>query len=263
MFPPLVFDVSFKGLSDLSLLLVSQYSLVMMVSDLQPHAHHRNVYCIGRNHPELPIIRNSHRSSSEPAIPQMSWPTLSSKSVSSLGSDTSIIPITSSNQQVDWEAELVVEIAENCFQLADFMAARECISRWGVGNDVTDRFWQKRGGGQWIRGKSFPGFAPFAFGVDARQAAAAFNLDLQVSCFVNDQLMQRGSLSDLIWQPDQLVWQISQSIGLLQGDLVFCGTFPGSALNRTPSVYLRAGDFVVTEIQGLGRLVNPVKEVVV
>ena len=141
----------------------------------------------------------------------------------------------------------------------DVLAARKHISRWGVGNDVTDRYWQKRGGGQRIRGKSFPGFAPFVFGANSHQAALDHDLDLQISCFVNGQLMQRGLLSELICPPDQLVWQIIQSIRLLQGDLVFCGTFPGSALNRTPSTYLQAGDQLITEIQGLGRLVNPVE----
>ena len=85
------------------------------------------------------------------------------------------------------------------------------------------------------------------------------DLNLQISCIVNGQLMQCGLLSELICPPDQLVWQISQTIRLLQGDLVFCGTFPGSALNRTPSTYLKAGDQVITEIQGLGRLVNSVE----
>ena len=231
----------------------------MTVMDPQVNSDHRNVYCIGRNHPELPIVQQDHHDLRDSSASETAWPTLSSKSVSSLGSDTSVIPITSCNQQVDWEAELVVEIAEDCFQLVDALAARKHINRWGVGNDVTDRYWQKRGGGQWIRGKSFPGFAPFVFGANSHQAALDHDLNLQISCFVNGQLMQRGLLSELICPPDQLVWQISQSVRLLQGDLVFCGTFPGSALNRTPSTYLQAGDQLITEIQGLGRLVNPVE----
>ena len=243
----------------LLLLLASQYCLDMIVMDPQATSHHRNVYCIGRNHPDLPIVQQDRHDVRDSSASEMAWPTLSSKSVSSLGSDTSVIPITSCNQQVDWEAELVVEIAEDCFQLMDFRAAREHISRWGVGNDVTDRYWQKCGGGQWIRGKSFPGFAPFVFGANSHQAALDNDLNLQISCFVNGQLMQRGLLSELICPPDQLVWQMSQAIRLLKGDLVFCGTFPGSALNRTPSTYLQAGDQVITEIHGLGRLVNPVE----
>lgn len=171
---------------------------------------------------------------------------------------SSVIPITSTNQQVDWEAELVIEIGQDCFQLFDFSTARQQISRWGVGNDLTDRYWQNRGGGQWIRGKSFPGFAPFVFGPNAHQAAIEHDLSLVVSCYVNNELMQHGLLSELIHPPDHLVWQISQSIQLLEGDLIFCGTFPGSALNRSPSNYLRQGDHVRTEINGLGCLENSV-----
>jgi len=222
-------------------------------------ANPRSIYCIGRNHPDLPIVKKKSQEGIALVENEDPWPTLSSKALSSLGSETSVIPITPANRQVDWEAELVVEIAEDCFQLVDVLAARKHISRWGVGNDVTDRYWQKRGGGQWIRGKSFPGFAPFVFGANSHQAALDNDLNLQISCFVNGQLMQRGLLSELICPPDQLVWQMSQAIRLLKGDLVFCGTFPGSALNRTPSTYLQAGDQVITEIHGLGRLVNPVE----
>lgn len=224
--------------------------------DSQIFSRHRSIYCIGRNHPDLPIVKQDPLRSSNLGQSDPPWPSLSSKSISSLGSMTSVIPITSSNQQVDWEAELVIEIGHDCFQLFDFSTARQQISRWGVGNDLTDRYWQNRGGGQWIRGKSFPGFAPFVFGPNAHQAAMAHDLSLEVYCYVNNELMQHGLLSELIHPPDHLVWQISQSIQLLKGDLIFCGTFPGSALNRIPSNYLRPGDYVRTEINGLGCLEN-------
>lgn len=220
--------------------------------------HHGSVYCIGRNHPELPIVKQRIPEASALDECEKPWPTLSSKALSSLGTDTSDIPITLSNRQVDWEAELVVEIGGDCFELDDFDHARKMMSRWGVGNDVTDRWWQNRGGGQWIRGKSFPGFAPFVFGPSACEAALENRLNRQVLCYVNGQLMQNGYLSELICPPAELIWQISQSICLLKNDLIFCGTFPGSALNRSPSIYLQPGDQVITEIEGLGCLVNNV-----
>ena len=220
--------------------------------------NHRSIYCIGRNHPELPIVKKK----SQDAVPseenENPWPSLGSKALSSLGSESSVIPITPVNRDVDWEAELVVEIGADCFQLKDVDHARRMMSRWGVGNDITDRWWQTCGHGQWIRGKSFPGFGPFTFGSFAGQAARDNHLNLQVQCYVNGQLMQQGYLSELIVPPDRLIWQISQSVGLLQGDLIFCGTFPGSALNRSPSQYLKIGDEVITQIDGLGRLVNQV-----
>ena len=221
----------------------------------------RSIYCIGRNHPDLPIVKKKSQEGIAFDENEDPWPTLSSKALSSLGSETSVIPITPANRQVDWEAELVVEIGEDCFQLHDIDHARRMMSRWGVGNDITDRWWQNCGHGQWIRGKSFPGFAPFTFGSFARQAAHNNQLDLQVQCYVNGQLMQQGFLSEYIVPPARLIWQISQSVRLLQGDLIFCGTFPGSALNRSPSQYLRVGDEVITQIQGLGRLVNQVVDV--
>jgi len=157
--------------------------------------NHRSIYCIGRNHPELPIVKKKSQDAVSSDEDENPWPSLASKALSSLGSESSVIPITPVNRKVDWEAELVVEIGADCFQLNDVDHARRMMSRWGVGNDITDRWWQTCGHGQWIRGKSFPGFGPFTFGSFAGRAARDNHLDLQVLCYVNGQLMQQGYLS--------------------------------------------------------------------
>ena len=88
----------------------------------------------------------------------------------------------------------------------------ELIESWGVGNDISDQWWQGNGGGKWIKGKSFPGFAPH--NIDFKSLSPDFNLDRQIKCWVNDELMQDSSLNEYIFAPGWLVWHLSQSMML-------------------------------------------------
>lgn len=204
-----------------------------------------NVYCIGRNH-----------RATAPVDADDVMPLLASKASSALSGPTAAIPIQPQNRQVDWEAELVLQISAPAFSLVDAAAARAVIGCWGVGNDVSDRWWQGVGGGQWLRGKSFPGFAPH--NIDTCSPAPDFNLERRVRCWVNDTLMQDSVLSEYLHPPDWLVWHLSQSMALLPGDLIFCGSFPGCGFRQTPERYLSPGDHLRTWIEGLGELNNPV-----
>lgn len=209
----------------------------------------RNVWCIGRNHAAL---RPSER---EPGLTQ-NWPLLASKATSALAGANDPIQLHPQNREVDWEAELVVQMSAKAFALQDPMAARERIGAWGVGNDVSDRWWQSAGGGQWVQGKSFPGFAPH--NISANSPAADFCMDRQIRCWVNDECVQDASLKDYLYPPEWLVWHFSQAIALEPGDLIFCGTFPGCGFKCTPPRFLKPGDQLRTWIEGLGELNNPV-----
>lgn len=209
-----------------------------------------NVYCIGRNHAALfpPDFR--------PADVSGQWPLLASKARSSLAGANAAIVLQPQNRQVDWEAELVVQIRSSAFALRDAGEARDYIGCWGVGNDISDRWWQSAGGGQWLRGKSFPGFAPN--NITPVSPVADFCLDRQICCWLNDELVQQASLNDYLYPPEWLVWHFSQLMRLEAGDLIFCGTFPGSGFRCSPPRFLRPGDHLRTSIEGLGELNNPI-----
>lgn len=216
--------------------------------------HHEtsNVYCIGHNHISLTgSIQSKVLNKVEDHLPL-----LASKSTTALTGANSPIKINKQNHQVDWEAELVLKIGKSAFNLVDTIAAREIIQSWGVGNDISDRWWQGNGGGQWIKGKSFPGFAPH--NIDYKSVSPDFNLDRQIKCWVNDELMQDSSLNEYIFPPDWLVWHLSQSIMLKPGDLIFCGTFPGCGFHQKPERFLKPGDLLRTLIEGLGELNNQI-----
>ena len=208
----------------------------------------RNVWCIGRNHAAL------RPADLLPDTPDQ-WPLLASKAPSSLIGPEDPIPLNPQNREVDWEAELVVQLKAPAFSLANPTAARDRIGSWGVGNDISDRWWQSAGGGQWIRGKSFPGFGPHNIGVSS--PVVDFCLNRQIRCWLNDELVQDASLADYLYPPEWLVWHFSQLIRLEPGDLIFCGTFPGSGFKRSPKRFLKPGDHLRTWIEGLGTLSNP------
>ncbi|WP_353078267.1 fumarylacetoacetate hydrolase family protein, partial [Synechococcus lacustris] len=79
----------------------------------------------------------------------------------------------------------------------------ELIESWGVGNDISDQWWQGNGGGKWIKGKSGPGFTPH--NIDLKSFTPNFNLNRQIKCLVNDKLMQDSSLNEYIFAPGWLV----------------------------------------------------------
>ena len=154
-----------------------------------------NVYCVGRNHSSLLADAAATASPQADAL----FPLLASKSFSALTGADATIPIQPQNRQVDWEAELVLQIASPTFGLPGVKAAQGVIGSWGVGNDVSDRWWQGVGGGQWVRGKSFPGFAPH--NINFRSSAPDFNLERRVRCWVNNELMQDSLSTEYIHPP--------------------------------------------------------------
>lgn len=212
----------------------------------------KNVYCIGHNH--IALLKSDPNQVKNPE--EKNLPLLASKSTSALTGPNSIIKIHNQNLQVDWEAELVIQIKSKAFNLSDHFEARKIINRWGVGNDISDRKWQEIGGGQWIRGKSFPGFAPH--NLNKNSPTPDYCLDRSIKCWVNDELMQDSSLTEYIHPPDWLAWHLSQSMILEAGDLIFCGTFPGCGFHQNPQKFLKKGDRLRTWIEGLGELNNEI-----
>jgi len=216
-----------------------------------------HIYCVGRNHIGLLSKTQGEGSASNHPDAQSAeadWPLLASKATTSINQPDGEIRLHSSNRQVDWEAELVIRIDNNCFALTDPEAACSVIGAWGVGNDVSDRWWQGAGGGQWIRGKSFPGFA--IHNINANSPKPDFDLNRRIQCWLNDELMQDALLSEYRYPPQWLVYHLSQTIELQAGDLIYCGTFPGCGFHQKPPRFLQVGDQIRTTIEGLGELNN-------
>ncbi|MDE0643108.1 MAG: fumarylacetoacetate hydrolase family protein [bacterium] len=160
------------------------------------------------------------------------------------------------SDQVDWEVELGVVIGQEacCVSEED---ALDHIAGYTIVNDVSARDIQLSEG-QWSRGKSLNTFKPMGpWIVTADELGAADNL--AVKLWVNDNLKQEGETSDLIFNVPQLVSHMSQFLTLGTGAVISTGTPSGVGMARKPPEYLRPGDQVTLEIEGIGRLSNPVE----
>jgi 2-keto-4-pentenoate hydratase/2-oxohepta-3-ene-1,7-dioic acid hydratase in catechol pathway len=126
------------------------------------------------------------------------------------------------------------------------------------GNDVSARDWQKgRPGGQWLLGKTPDTFAPTGpWLVTHDEVGDAHQVRVQLR--LNGQTMQDSTTKELIFGIEELIAHLSQLFALAPGDLIFTGTPPGVGAARKPPVFIKPGDVMEVEIDGLGVLRNPV-----
>lgn len=187
------------------------------------------------------------------------YPTLFAKFADTLTGPDDEIAVTESTQ-VDWEAELAVVVGRT-LSGADEAEAEAAIAGFSVANDVSMRDWQRRTL-QWFQGKAFDASTPVgpvmvtADAVDSTEFAGD---GFTVRGYVNGELVQEGQTRTLVFGPAKLLSYISRFTTLRPGDLVLTGTPGGVGMGMTPPRFLRDGDVVVTEIDGIGRLENRVR----
>jgi 2,4-didehydro-3-deoxy-L-rhamnonate hydrolase len=126
-----------------------------------------------------------------------------------------------------------------------------------VGQDLSERRVQLAGPApQFSLGKSYPGFGPIGPAIVTLDEIAAVD-NLEISCLLDDEVLQKGRTSDLIFSIPQLVEHISAICPMLPGDLIFTGTPAGVGGARTPNRFLTPGSVLITAIEGIGELRNP------
>jgi 2-keto-4-pentenoate hydratase/2-oxohepta-3-ene-1,7-dioic acid hydratase in catechol pathway len=163
--------------------------------------------------------------------------------------DEVLIPRTS--QRTDYEVELAVVIGQTARYLATPDDAPATIAGYAISNDVSERTFQLERGGQWDKGKSCETFNPLGpWLVTTDEIPDPQTLGLRL--WVNDELRQASTTANMLFGVHHLVWYISQFLVLRPGDIINTGTPAGVALGRPGSAYLRAGDNLRLEIDGLG-----------
>jgi 2,4-diketo-3-deoxy-L-fuconate hydrolase len=159
------------------------------------------------------------------------------------------------SDQVDYEAELAVVMGRTARGVSDARAL-DYVFGFTVANDVSARdvqFSDK----QWIRGKSADTFCPLGPLVVTRDEIADPQA-LPIKCRVNGVTLQDSSTREMIFPVARIVSFISRAITLEPGDVILTGTPDGVGVFRDPKVFLKPGDKVEVEIDGLGILTNPV-----
>jgi 2-keto-4-pentenoate hydratase/2-oxohepta-3-ene-1,7-dioic acid hydratase in catechol pathway len=154
--------------------------------------------------------------------------------------------------KTDWEVELAVVIGTTARYLASIEEAAGCIAGYAISHDVSEREFQMERGGQWDKGKNCETFNPLGpWLVTPDEVPDPQKLGMRLS--VNGMPRQSGDTSDMIFGVDHLIWYISQFMVLRPGDVINTGTPAGVAMGRADAPYLRDGDIVELEIDGLGR----------
>jgi 2-keto-4-pentenoate hydratase/2-oxohepta-3-ene-1,7-dioic acid hydratase in catechol pathway len=168
--------------------------------------------------------------------------------------DPIVVPAMAPNE-VDYEAELVIVIGKKAKNVSK-QEAKRYILGYTCGNDVSARDCQLRLDKQWARGKCFDTFAPIGPWI-------ATDLDgdkLGIRLKLNGRTMQDSNTSDMVFSCADLVSYISQCMTLYPGSIIMTGTPGGVGFTRKPPVWLKAGDTVSVEIDGIGTLTNPVRK---
>lgn len=165
--------------------------------------------------------------------------------------DTVLVPRGS--EKTDWEVELAVVIGRTARYLDSAEEALGCVAGYTIGHDVSERAFQIERGGQWDKGKNCETFNPLGpWLVTADEIADPQALGLRL--WVNGELKQNGTTADQIFPVGEVVRYLSQFMTLYPGDVISTGTPAGVAMGQPdPKPYLRAGDVVELEIDGLGR----------
>ena len=156
-------------------------------------------------------------------------------------------------QKVDFEAELAVVIRKEVYNCTE-AEATETIFGYTCGNDVSARDLQF-GDGQWVRGKSLDTFCPIGPWIVTPDDIPDPH-SLKIRCMLNGRLMQDSNTNMIIFKVPTLISFFSRHFTLLPGDIILTGTPHGVGAFRDPSVYMKDGDEVTVEIEGIGRLVN-------
>ncbi|MFG2332236.1 fumarylacetoacetate hydrolase family protein [Streptomyces sp. NPDC048604] len=165
--------------------------------------------------------------------------------------DTVLVPRGS--VKTDWEVELAVVIGRTARYLETEEEALAHIAGYAVAHDVSEREFQIERGGTWDKGKNCETFNPLGpWLVTADEVPDPQALSLKL--WVNGELRQNGSTADQIFQVAEVVRYVSQFMTLYPGDVINTGTPAGVAMGQPePKPYLRPGDVVELEVEGLGR----------
>ena len=205
------------------------------------------IVCIGLNY-------RDHAEEQGAALPER--PLLFAKWPNTLigpGDPIVIPPVT---EQVDYEAELGVVIGSRVSR-ASAADALDAVAGYVCVNDVSARDLQFSDG-QWTRGKSVDTFCP----VGPHLVPAAEIPDpqaLRIRALVNGEALQDSTTANMVFGVAELIAYITRSVTLEPGDLIATGTPAGVGAFRDPKVFLRPGDEVTIEIEGIGALTNPVR----
>ena len=208
--------------------------------------HQCKIVCVGLNY-------QSHADNTH--MKTYTFPALFSKFPDALTCDGAEVELPPWESTYDYEAELVIVIGKKAWNVSQ-EEAQDYIFGYSCGDDISCRDPQMRSG-QWLIGKTMPGFGPCG---PCIVTADGYNPaeGKKIRSYVNGELRQDGTTADMIFSCTEIVSYASKYILLQPGDLIFTGTPSGVALEGGKT-WLKKGDVVDVELEGIGRLTNRMK----
>lgn len=206
--------------------------------------------CVGRIGKLIGIGLNYSDHAAESNLPIPTEPIVFLKATSSISGPYDPVEIPADAVKTDWEVEFAFVIGTRAKKVSQ-ADARKHIAGYCIVNDVSERAWQIERQGQWTKGKSHDTFSPIGpWLVTSDEIADPGNLGMRLD--VSGVRRQNGSTKTMIFGVDHLVSYLSHFMTLHPGDVITTGTPPGVGLGMKPQQYLKIGDVMRLEIDGLG-----------
>ena len=241
-------DIAGETLSDASLEAlrkVDPTTLPLVPSDARigaPVGKIGKVIGIGLNY-------SDHAAETGMALPEE--PILFAKANSCISGPFDDVEIPRGAAATDWEVELAVVIGSRAKYVTEADALSH-VAGYCTFNDISERDYQMRRSGQWIKGKSHDTFGPLGPWLVTRDEVNDPQA-LALSLSVNGSVMQNGSTATMHFGVAHVIAYLSQFMTLEPGDVIATGTPPGVGMGKTPPVYLKAGDMIELSVEGLGQ----------
>lgn len=208
--------------------------------------------CVGNVGKFIAIGLNYADHAEEAGMPIPEEPIVFSKATSCICGPNDDVEIPRGSVKSDWEVELGVVIGKR----AKYVSKEDALSYvagYCTVNDVSEREYQTERGGQWVKGKSHDTFGPIGpWMVTRDEVADVNNLDMWLD--VDGKRYQTGNTGTMIFDVATIIEHLSQFMTLEPGDVITTGTPPGVGMGIKPEpVYLKAGQTMTLEVEGLGR----------
>ena len=198
--------------------------------------------CIGLNYAD-------HAAESGMALPEE--PVIFFKATSAIMGPNDDVEIPRHSVKTDWEVELGVVIGKAAKYIPK-SEALDHVAGYCVINDLSERDFQLHRSGQWVKGKSADTFGPIGpWMVTRDEVPDPQNLAMYLE--VNGHRYQDGSTKTMHFDVATIVSHLSQFMSLQPGDVISTGTPPGVGMGQKPETYLKPGDVIELEIEGLGK----------
>jgi len=236
-------DISMAAIERIKALDLAQFPIVTEAERIGSCiASPPNFYCIGLNYA---------KHADEAGMARPTEPIVFNKATSSVSGPNDAVIIPRNSKKSDWEIELGVVIGKEALYVSE-ADALNYVAGYCIVNDLSEREFQLERNGQWVKGKSAPTFGPLGpWLVTSDEITDPQTLDLRLS--LNGELIQNSNTNDMIFSVAQIISHLSQFMKLLPGDIIATGTPSGVGMGMNPQRFLRAGDLMELEIQGLGR----------